>query len=362
MIFRKSMQVFVLLTLLWLLISGCAPRGTKTNSNELVPSIDENKPLIETNELIVYSSRNENFVDPLLQKFENETGLKVKALHAGDNVINKIKEEKNNVQADIFISNDIGALEHLRLEGFLQGYTPDGIETLVQRYRAQDNSWFALSARTRVFIYNKDLISEEEMPKTIWELTDSKWKGQFAITRGGNGSMIGHVSALRNEWGDSRTSEWLSKIKDNAGSIMQGHGDIRRAVGAGEFTFGLVNNYYYHQQLREPSNNNVGVIYPDQEQKEMGAVVNAAGVGLIKGSPNQRNAQKFLDWLLLPENQREFSYASLEVPVNPSIEAIGEAAKISDYKVHNMPLSQLGEVWIDTKAIIEKSGLDLEIR
>ena len=266
------------------------------------------------------------------------------------------------MQADIFISNDIGALEYLRIEGLLQGYEPKGIDTIEERYRAENNAWFALSARTRVLMYNKDLITEEQMPKTLWELTDSKWEGQFAITRGGNGGMIGHVSALRNEWGDEKTSEWLSIVKDNAGSIMQGHGDIRRSVGAGEFKFGLVNNYYYHQQLREPTHNNVGVIYPDQAEGEMGAVVNAAGVGFVKGAPNTLNAQKFLDWILLPENQRAFSYASLEVPINPAIEAIGEAARITDYKVHGMPLSELGRVWADTRALIEQSGLDLEIR
>ncbi|SHK00599.1 iron(III) transport system substrate-binding protein [Anaerobranca californiensis DSM 14826] len=316
----------------------------------------------DTNELVVYSSRNETFVQQLLDKFQDETGITVRALHAGEGVFNRIKEEKNNVQGDIIIANDIGALEHLRMEGLLQGYKPQNVESIPEQFRAEDNSWIALSARTRVFIYNKDLITEEEMPKTVWELTDEKWKGQFAITRGGNGGMIGHVSALRYEWGDEKTSQWLSIIKDNAGAIMQGHGDIRRAVGAGEFKFGLVNNYYYHQQLREPENNNVGVIYPDQGEGEMGAVVNAAGVGFIKGAPNDKNAKIFLDWLLKPENQKAFSYASLEVPINPEIEAIPEAKKISEYKVHGMPLRDLGKYWLDTRQLIEKSGLDLEIR
>lgn len=313
-------------------------------------------------QLVVYSSRSERFVNDLLAKFQSETGIIVKALHAGEGAVNKVKEEAGNVQADIFISNDIGALEHLRMAGLLQGYTPQGIETIDPRYRAADNSWYALSARTRVLMYNKDLISEEEMPKTIWELTDPRWKGRFAITRGGNSSMIGHISALRYEWGDEKTAAWIAGVRDNAGAILGGHGDIRRAVGAGEFTFGLVNNYYYHQQLLEPTDNNVGVIYPDQGDGEMGAVVNAAGVGFIRSAPNPEGARRFLDWILLPENQREFSYASLEVPINPDIEAIGEAARISDYRVHGMPLSELGSYWEGTRELIERSGLDLELR
>ena len=361
----KNLFLFIALSSLTVVLTACATNNTSENLNQEFLSEFEyfsQENIAEISELVVYSSRNENFVNQLLEKFENETGIKVSALHAGETIVNKIKEEENNVQADIMISNDVGALEFLRLEGLLKSHNPKGVESISDNFRAIDNSWFALSARTRVLMYNKDLISEGEMPKNIWQLTDPQFKDSFAITRGGNGGMIGHVSALRNEWGDEKTLQWLSLIKDNAAAITQGHGDIRRAVGSGEFKFGLVNNYYYHQQLREPSNNNVGVIYPDQGDDDMGAVVNAAGVGIIKNSPNPLSAKIFLEWILLPQNQQEFSYKSLEVPINPEIEAISEAAKITDYRVHSMPLNQLGSVWLDTRELIESSGLDLEIR
>ncbi|NBG88059.1 extracellular solute-binding protein [Isachenkonia alkalipeptolytica] len=313
-------------------------------------------------ELVVYSARNENFVNALLEKFEEDTGIEVQALHGGETIVNRVKEESGNVQGDVFISNDVGALEHLRMEGLLESIEREEFTGIDEQYRGEDNSWIALSARTRVLMYNKDLITEEEMPKNIWELTDSQYEEAFAITRGGNGGMIGHVSALRNEWGDERTMEWIEGVSDNAGGILQGHGDIRRAVGAGEFKFGLVNNYYFHQQLAEPSNNNVDAIYPDQEEGEMGAVVNAAGFGRIKDGPNDESLQAFVDWILEPENQQMFSNASLEVPINPDIEVVDGAKAISEYKVQGMSLRELGHVWEDTRRLIEESGLDLEIR
>ncbi len=313
-------------------------------------------------EIVVYSARNENFVDALLEKFQEDTGIEVQALHGGETIVNRVKEESGNVQGDIFISNDVGALEHLRIEGLLEPIEREDFPGIEEQYRGEDNSWVALSARTRVLMYNKDLITEEEMPKNIWDLTDPQYEGEFAITRGGNGGMIGHVSALRNEWGDERTMEWIEGIKDNAGAILQGHGDIRRAVGAGEFKFGLVNNYYFHQQLEEPSNNNVGVIYPDQDEGEMGAVVNAAGFGRIKDGPNDESVQAFVDWILEPENQQMFSNESLEVPINTDIDVIEGARAITEYKVQGMSLRELGDVWEDTRRLIEESGLDLEIR
>ncbi len=313
-------------------------------------------------ELVVYSARNENFVNALLEKFEEDTGIEVRALHGGDTIVNRVKEESNNVQGDVFISNDVGALEHLRMEGLLAPMEREDFPGIEEQYRGEDDSWVALSARTRVLMYNKDLITEEEMPKNIWELTDPQYRGEFAITRGGNGGMIGHVSALRNEWGDQRTMEWIEGVSENAGGILQGHGDIRRAVGAGEFAFGLVNNYYFHQQLQEPSNNNVDVIYPDQEEGEMGAVVNAAGFGRIKDGPNEESLEAFVDWILETENQQMFSNASLEVPINPDIEVVDGAKGITEYKVQGMSLQELGNVWEDTRRLIEESGLDLEIR
>lgn len=337
------------------LVAAC---GTSSDESK------ENGEKVSKNsdEIIVYSSRKEQFVQPLLDKFSADTGIKVKALHADDTVINKIKEEANRPQADILITNDVGALEHLRMEGLLQGIDPEGIEAIDVKYRAADNAWIGLSARTRILMYNRELISEEEMPKTMWELTDPKWKGQFAITRGGNPGLVAQVSALRSVWGDEKTSEWLEKIKENAGAIMKGHGEIRHAVGSGEYKFGLVNNYYFHQQLNEPSNNKVGAIYPDQAEDEMGVFVNAAGIGFVKGAKNEENAKKFIEWVLLPENEKEFSYASKEVPLDPNVQTTEEAKRISDYKTMDMPLSELGKYWLDSKSLIEKAGLDLEVK
>jgi iron(III) transport system substrate-binding protein len=339
------------LSLLALTGAGCAQRASQVTDSE------------ESGRLVVYTSRKEDFVAPLLEKFTKDTGIKVDALYADDAVVNRLKEEAGSPKADVLIGNDAGALEYLRLQGVL-GTDEEfaGLEAIDPAYRADDGSWFGLTARTRVLIYNKDLISEDEMPKTIWELTDPRWNGRFAVTRGGNGSMIAHVSALRAQWGDDKTEEWIRKVKENAGAITDGHSDIRKAVGAGEFAFGLVNNYYYHQQLREPTDNNVGAIYPDQADGEMGAVVNAAGVGIVTGGPNSASARRFVEWVLLPENQLAFAGASLEVPLNPAIEAPEDAAAIDSYRVNDMPLSSLGDVWEDTRSLIERAGLDLELK
>ena len=341
-----------------LLLAGCGQdNGTSDNNGN------------NSGQLVVYSARNERFVQDLLDKFSEETGITIVALHEANPL--QIVEEANNVQADIYISNDVGALGFLHQQGLLQASSPAGIETIPALFRAEDNAYFAISARARGFIYNKDLITEEEMPKSVEDLFDAKWAevgNGYAITRGGNGGMIGHVSALRYQWGDEKTADWIAAVRENAAGIMEGHGDIRRAVGAGEHTFGLVNNYYFHQQLVEPENNNVGFIYLDQGEDQMGAVANAAGVGLVQGGPNAENALAFLEWVLLPENQVAFVGESLELLINSQFGAVypSEVAQyivdFNELKIQDMPITELGNYFEDTRALIETSGLDLDLR
>lgn len=233
---------------------------------------------------MIYSVRKEKYTKPMVEKFEQETEINVKVLSGKENLAMKILEEKNNVQADIFFSTDVGAMEYLKINGALEDNNFPEVMAVNDKFRAADGSRFALAGRSRILMYNKDLITEEEMPKNLWDLTDPKWKGQFVITRGDNSSMVSHIAALRTVWGDEKTKEWIEGIAQNAGIITKGHAEIGRTVGAGEFKFGLVNAYYYHQQLMADKDNNVGAIYPDQGHDGMGVFVNTSGIALVKGA------------------------------------------------------------------------------
>lgn len=361
---KISLLMMMMLMVSVLIFTGCGQNATPPADNE-----NNGGQAADPGELVVYSSRNERFVQEMLDKFTEDTGIKVVALHGASPL--QIVEEASNVRADIFISNDLGALGFLGMQGLLQGSDPAGIETIPAAFRADDNAYFAISVRARGLIYNKDLISAEELPLGNEDLFEAKWANVpngYAITRGGNGGMIGHVSALRYQWGDERTSEWIAAIRENAAGIYEGHGDIRRAVGAGEHAFGLVNNYYFHQQLLEPNNNNVGFVYLDQGEGQMGAIANAAGVGLVQNGPNRENAIVFLEWLLLPENQVAFVGQSLELLINsefgaqypPEVEPY--VVSFNELKVQDMPIKELGVYFEDTRTLIEASGLDLDLR
>ena len=312
----------------------------------------------ESKRLVVYSERKEKFVRPLLDKFERDTKIKV-AFLSGVKVV-KILEEQPRPLGNIFISNDVGQLEFLRLQQALQGVKMANNFGISHKFMAPDHSWIGLSARSRILMYNKNLITKEQMPKTLWELSLPKWHGQFAITRGGNGSMIAHVAALNSQWGEQKTVEWLRKIKSNAAAITKGHTEIRQAVGRGEFKFGLVNNYYYHLQKMQKKHHQVAAIYPDQAG--MGVFTNSAGVALLKNSKNQAEAETFMRWVVQVENQELFVHNSLEVSLNPAIAKPAISRGINQYKTLNIALKNLGKDWLKSKKLIETAGLDLTIK
>jgi iron(III) transport system substrate-binding protein len=308
-------------------------------------------------EVIVYSGRNEAFILPLLTRFEKETGINVRLLTgSATSFAHRLAEEAHRPQADVFLANDAGIMEYARQQGVLTPIRSDRLNEIPSDFRAGDNTWTGLSGRARVLMYHRDLIDEADMPQSIFDLADPRYRGQFAITRSGNASMVSQIAAIRNRIGDEATIEFLRKLLANQPVITGGHTEIRRMVGAGEVKFGWVNDYYYHLQLHEPRNNRVAAVYPDQGADQMGVFVNVAGLALVANSPNPENARKLAHFLLAPEQQKQFSLISKELPLLPGMDTPDYARGIDQYRRSEMPLDQLGSVWSDTLDLMEKAG------
>ena len=310
---------------------------------------------VEAEEIVIYSSRREQFVRPILQQFEQDTGIDVRLLTGQEAQFNlRLKEEASNPRADIFLANDAGVMEDLRREGILTE-APEAVkEEIPSDKRAPDGSWFGLSARTRILMYNEELLEAEELPESIVDLTDSRFAGEFALTRPGNGSMISHMAGLRLYHGDEWTKDFVQNFMDNNPEIMSGHTDIRRAVGRGEVKLGLVNNYYYRLQLEEEGHNNVSAIYPDQGEDDMGIFVNVAGAALIEGGPNPDAREELINYLLTEEVMIEFAGLSNETPLVAEHDLY--EVDIDDFKHMDVNLHEIGDYWEGTLDLMEGAG------
>lgn len=327
--FRIALKPVILLLLFSaLLMSGCQVPAAPVAPSQPAPA-EAAPEQAAPSTLVVYSGRNENLVGPLIEQFRAESGIQVDVRY-GDTaeLAATILEEGQNSPADVFYGQDAGALGALDQAGrFVQ--LPESILNQVDsRFRAGDGSWVGASGRARVFVYNTDELSAEDVPNSIWELTDPKWQGKvgWAPT---NGSFQAFVTALRVLEGEARAREWLEAMIANDTQVFSNNTGIVEATGRGEVQLGLVNHYYLYRFLAEQ-----GESFPARNHHpaaaDAGSIINVAGVGILDTVKNQEAAERFVNFLLSAEAQQYFANETNEYPliegiaINPLLTPLDE--------------------------------------
>jgi iron(III) transport system substrate-binding protein len=204
-------------------------------------------------------------------------------------------------------------------------------------------------------MYNTDLVSQEELPTSIFDLSDPKWQGQIAAAGSTNGSMQAQIAAMRQMIGEEETESWLNGLLANEVTFFGGHTDVRKAVGAGEFKLGLVNHYYYYLQKAEGSN--VGIIFPDQGDGEIGLITNATAAAIVNGSPHVQAAQAFMDFLVSPEGQKLFAEQNYEYPLLASVELHPDVQPVDEFRLADVNVAEAAQDFDATFNLMEKVGL-----
>jgi iron(III) transport system substrate-binding protein len=205
-------------------------------------------------------------------------------------------------------------------------------------------------------MYNTGLVSEADVPQSVFDLTDAKWKGKIAIPSTTNSSFTAWVSSLRKLRGDDATKAYLEDLKDNDVEVLREHTDVRNAVGNGEFAIGLVNHYYY--QLEKDEGSPVAVVYPDQGADGIGVLVNVAAASIVKGAPHEENARAFMRFLLGAEAQRIFAEINFEYPLVPGVSETRADVKRGAFKESLVNLVELGAMNDSTLDMLDEVGLE----
>lgn len=317
-------KLFGVLFVLALLVSACGgtavPQEPAPGAESTPPVVTEAAESAEDSpavkgDLVIYSGRSESLIQPVLDAFQAKYPQVKILLKSGSNseLANALIEEQANPQADVFVTTEIFTIQRLSQQGLFASYRPLGAERLPAEFLGPEDSWTGITRRVRVIMYNTDLVSAEEAPQSIFDLTDPKWKGQIAAAGSTNGGMQAQIAAMRQLLGDTATQEWLLGLMANDATFFGGHTDVRKAVGAGEFKLGLVNHYYYYLQLAEGSP--VGIVFPDQGEGQIGLFSNATAAAILKGAKNLAAAQAFLDFLVSEEGQKLFAEGNYEYPL-----------------------------------------------
>lgn len=363
-------RILTAMLVLAVALTACAPAAPQaspeptpinisapTATEAAAPVTETPKPVEISGQLTLYSGRSEALIQPVLDAFQAKYPKVEILLKAGSNsaLANALIEEQSNPQADVFITTDMFTVQSLAFKGVFQPYRPQGSQLLPTEFIGADQTWVGLTRRVRVIMYNADLVTPEELPSSIFDLTDPKWKGQVAAAGSTNGGMQAHIAAMRKLVGDETTTEWLKGLLANDVTFFGGHTDVRKAVGAGEFKLGLVNHYYYHLQKAEGSN--VGVIYPDQGQGQIGLLSNVTAAGIVKGAKNVPAAQALLDFLVSPEGQKLFAEGNYEYPLLPGVALREGVPPLETFRLAEVDIASTALDLDATFDLIEAVGL-----
>lgn len=293
-------------------------------------------------ELVIYSGRKESAIKPVIELFERETGIKV-ALKVGktSGLANEILQERQRPRADIFIATEAGICEILVREGLLEPYVSPGARAIPAEHKSSRGLWTGISGRARVIIYNTDLVKGGDIPNSILDLTDAKWKGKIAIAGTRERTTLSWLSALVQVMSEAKAKTYIDKLLENGLKVLPDNSDVWRGVGSGEFTVGLTNSPNYHLALE--ANLPVGVIYPDQGPRGMGVLVNPNAVAIVKGSNNLNQAKRFVDFLLSKPAQELLVKHAFEIPLLPGIDP-GPVKPLSGFKALQIKQERLADL------------------
>ncbi|MGH3022493.1 MAG: iron ABC transporter substrate-binding protein [Gaiellaceae bacterium] len=306
--------------------------------------------------LVVYSGREEELVAPLFEQFEEETGIDVE-IRYGDSaeLAATIAEEGDNSPADVFFAQDPGALGAVEGEGLLAELPEDLLDRVDERFRDPDGHWVGTSGRARVLVYNTDMLSEDELPESVFDLTDPEWKGKLGVSPT-NGSFQAFVTVMRLTEGEDATREWLEDILANEPKIYDGNTPIVEATAAGEIEAGLVNHYYvYVVREEQPDAGIENHFFPGDDP---GALVSTAGVAVLDGAENAEEAEELVDFLLSEEGQRFYAEAAAEAefPLIEGVEPREGLPALEELQGPEIELDQLGPELEQTLQLLNEVG------
>ncbi len=265
--------------------------------------------------VVVYSGRSEELVAPLFAQFTEQTGIPVEA-RFGDSaeLAAQLLEEGDATPAQVFFSQDAGALGAVAAEGLLAPL-PEGVAAdIPPAYVATDGTWTGVSGRARVIVYDAEQVPADQVPQSVFDLTDPAWKGQVAIAPT-NASFQSFVTAMRQTEGDEATKAWLEALVANDVQTYEKNGLIVDAVDAGQAKLGLVNHYYWYEKAAEVGADAMRAQNAFTADGDPGSLVNVAGVGMTEPAAENPNAAEFVAWLLTPETQQWFAENTFEYPL-----------------------------------------------
>lgn len=312
-------------------------------------------------EVVVYTALDREFSEPILTDYTTQTGVRVLPKYDDEStktvgLTNELIQEAGRPRCDLFWNNEI--LNTLRLEekGLVEVYRSPVAASYPEMFRSSNGTWHGFAGRARILIVNTKLVPENERPKSIFDLLDTKWKGRIGIARPIAGTTASHVACLFTVIGQEKAKEFFRGLKANDVQILGGNKQVAQACAAGQIAFGLTDtdDAIIEAERAEP----VTIVYPDREPDQLGTLFIPNTLAIIKGCPHPEAAKRLVDYLLSPAVEEKLARGtSAQIPLNPKVTIAPRVETPKSVKAMQVDFVTAAESWNGVSRFIETEFL-----
>ena len=310
----------------------------------------------DSSELTVYTSRQPQLIEPIVEQFTNETGIKVNLLSGNaQELMERIDIEGEDSPADIFMTVDAGVLWQAAERDILAKIDSEILnENIPAHLRDSKNEWFGLSKRARTIVFSSDQFKDNDF-STYEDLADPKWKGKLCLRTSKKVYNRSLIASMIDAYGFDKSKEvvsgWVSNL---ATEVFSNDTNALKAVSSGQCGVTIVNTYYLARLLDDPEYNNLSLFWANQSDR--GVHVNISGAGVVKTSKNKKNAVLFLEYLSSNKAQDFYASANKEYPVLIGAKIDESIENWGSFSEHTISVSKLGSLQKEAVFLAQEVG------
>ncbi len=291
--------------------------------------------------ITVYNAQHEELLEEMAPLFTKETGIEVKLRNGKDFELgNQLVEEGDRTPADVFLTENSPAMSLVESKGLFAPLDQTTLDRIPEQYRPASGDWAGFAGRSTVLVYDKSAVKDADLPDSILDLAKPEWKGRTSFSPSG-ADFQAIVSAVLQLKGEKATEQWLQGLADN-GTVYQGNNVVMNSVNDGQVDTGIIYHYYWFRDQAESGENSNDSALHFFGKGDPGAFLSVSGAGVLKASKKQKDAQRFVDFLMSVKGQQALadSYA-LEYPLNTEVKLKPPVKPLSELEPPKVDVSDL---------------------
>ena len=356
-LYRSHLRSFsAILVIAALAVSSCAS-DTQRFLDGTAAEIYSGECVQKTGDTVtIYSGRTENLIEPVLDAFACETGIPVMVRWgASTDLALLLNEEGSKSPADVFLSRSPGPVGYLESKKLLRPLSSDVLELVEEQNRSDSGTWIGFSGRKRVLVHNIDDVPTEDLPNSVFDLTDKRYEGRVAIPAT-NGSFVDWFTVFRDVYGNEAAQNWLEQMVENDARYYYNNRAIVEAAGRGEIDMGLVNHYYNYQEIAASGNKHRAKNH-DLGDQDIGSLLIITAATVLSSTDKATESESLVSYLLSTPVQKYFTNRTFEYPLAFGVDPAEALPPLTALEIGSVDFDKLGGGFEETTRMIEATGI-----